>query len=286
MSLNLGIIASSRGVAAPPVVSYLLDTYPGAAIACSLRKLRTAYTGFCIQVIRQIDNATLNIGFVNNVLDTSTLLTFIGSGTGRINIWYDQSGNGNNLTKDAIASSGKIVNNGSLYTSNTKPTILFLDSELLNFTTSLSSYNPISLFLIQKANSATIAGGMIGHSSGGGSGPAFGVGLLNNNKYAASFGINGQMKLYYNAGSNIGTNLNNINMVVNSTNYYPYLNNTSFPFTATNWSPSTSLFSRIGAAYPSTNYNAYISEMIIYKTDQLSNRTEIVNNTNSYYSIF
>lgn len=274
------------GLMTSTVAAPLLNAYPGAAIACSLRKLRSDYTGFCIQVTRQIDSATLNIGFVNNVLDTATLSTFIGSGTGKITIWYDQSGNGNNLTKDTLFPQPQIINNGVLYTINSKPTILFLTNELLNFTTALSSFNPISLFLIQKANSTTNMGGLIGHNSPGGSGTAFGVGIINSNKYAASFGFNGQMKLQYNTGLDIGTNLNNMNMVVNSTNYYPYVNNTSFTFSTTDWSPSTTLFSVLGQGYPSSQINAYISEMIIYKTDQLSNRTGIVNNTNSYYSMF
>jgi len=42
MSLNLGIIASSRTASATPL---LLDVYPTAAAAYSLRKLRTLYTG-------------------------------------------------------------------------------------------------------------------------------------------------------------------------------------------------------------------------------------------------
>jgi len=185
-----------------------------------------------------------------------------------------------------LINSGNIINSGIIYTSNSKQTILFLDNELLNCATALSSFDPISLFLVQKANSVSNAGGMIGHSSGGGSGPAFGLGLTNNNKYTALFGINGQMKAQYLNGPDIGTNLNNINMVVNTSNYYPYVNNTSISFTATNFSASTTLFSRIGAAYPAANYNGYISEVIIYKTDQLANRTGIVNNTNTFYTLF
>lgn len=269
--------------AATSSFSYLLDTYPSASIAVSLRKLRSAYSGFCIEVIREIDNATLNIGFVNNVLDTTTLSTFIGAGTGRIKTWYDQSGNANNLIKDGLFPAPKIINTGVIYTSNSKPTILFILSELLNFTSTLSSFNPISLFLTQKANNTTNAGGYIGHSSGGGSGPIFGV--INGNSTYFQFGFNANSV----QGSNgvlIGTNLNIINMVVNSTNYYPFINNNNNNFSVANWSPSTTLFSRIGSAYPGQTPNAYISEMIIYKTDQLANRSGIVNNTNTFYTLF
>lgn len=269
--------------AATSSFSFLLDDYPNASIGVSLRKLRSAYTGFCIQVIREIDSATLNIGFVNNVLDTTTLSSFIGAGTGRVITWYDQSGNSNNLTKDAIFPAPKIVNSGVIYTSNSKPTILFVTSELLNFATALSSFNPISIFLIQKANNTTNAGGYIGHNSGGGSGPKYGV--LNNNVTSFNFGLNANFVIGSN-GILVGTNLNNINMIVNTTNYYPYINNNTNNFSVTNFSPSTTLFSRIGSAYPGEIPNGYISEMIIYKTDQLANRTGIVNNTNTFYTLF
>ena len=96
MSLNLGIIASSRQQAAP----LLLDVYPGAVAAYSLRKLRAGYTGNCIRVSSTGSGTpTLDIGFVNNVLDVATLQTFIGANTGIITIWYDQSGNGNNAVE-------------------------------------------------------------------------------------------------------------------------------------------------------------------------------------------
>ena len=60
--------------------SYLLDTYTGATVAYSLRKLRTAYTGNAIRVRRSSDDTTLDIGFnANGELDTASMLSFVGS---------------------------------------------------------------------------------------------------------------------------------------------------------------------------------------------------------------
>ncbi len=56
----------------------LLDLYPNAAVAYSLRKLRTAYTGSAIRVRRSSDNAEQDIAFVGNDLDTQTMLDFVG----------------------------------------------------------------------------------------------------------------------------------------------------------------------------------------------------------------
>ena len=61
---------------APPL---LLDFFPNAAAAYSLRKLRNGYTGSAIQVRRESDDATQNIAFdLLGELDTSTLLNFVG----------------------------------------------------------------------------------------------------------------------------------------------------------------------------------------------------------------
>jgi hypothetical protein len=69
-----GILARSGGGGA----SLLLDTYTGAAVAYSLRKLRTAYTGAAIRVRRSSDNAEQDINFVGGDLDTQSLLDFVG----------------------------------------------------------------------------------------------------------------------------------------------------------------------------------------------------------------
>jgi len=66
----------------------LLDTYPNAAVAYSLRKLRTAFMGSAIRVRRSSDNTEQDIGFVNNELDTSSLTTFCGAGNGFVTTWY------------------------------------------------------------------------------------------------------------------------------------------------------------------------------------------------------
>jgi hypothetical protein len=81
----------------------LLDTYSGAGAAYSLRKLRAAYTGSAIRVQRSSDSTQQDIGFSGNFLDTSSLATFVGAGTGTVVTWYDQSLNGFDVTKGPAA---------------------------------------------------------------------------------------------------------------------------------------------------------------------------------------
>jgi len=106
----------------------VLDQYPNARSAYSVRKLSKNYTGSAIQVIRSSDNAITDIGFNGFDLDTTALLNFVGSGTsnhGYIRTWYDQSGFNNHVTQytHTAGANVAIVLSGSLVTQGTKPAL-------------------------------------------------------------------------------------------------------------------------------------------------------------------
>ena len=113
--------------AANPAVTLLLDdaAFSSHQIVLSVRRLKTAYTGNCMEVRRSSDNATQNIGFINNYLDTVSLLSFVGSGSGFVKTWYDQSGNGRDYIQNTNANQPRIVNAGSLETQNGKAAVRF-----------------------------------------------------------------------------------------------------------------------------------------------------------------
>ena len=88
----------------------LLEEYPGAAAAYSLRLLDNTYTGDSIRVRRASDNAEQDIGFdANGDLDTETLLAHCNNSKGYVKTWYDQSGNGNDATQTTTADQPMIV---------------------------------------------------------------------------------------------------------------------------------------------------------------------------------
>lgn len=73
----------------------LLDLYPGAGAAWSVRKLDIDYTGYCMKVERASDNTTQDIGFdANGDLDVAAIATFCGASNGYVHTWYDQGANG------------------------------------------------------------------------------------------------------------------------------------------------------------------------------------------------
>ena len=131
------MILASNGIIASQITQFvgLLDTYPNAAAAYSLRKLRSAYTGYAIKVRRSSDNTEQDIGFSSSFgLDTSSLTSFCGASNGFITTWYDQSGNGNNATQSTAANQPQIVSGGTVLTLNSKPKI---DSSLITDSVSI-----------------------------------------------------------------------------------------------------------------------------------------------------
>lgn len=107
-----------RAYVRPSSASLLLDTYGSATAGYSVRKLRTAYAGSCLRVQRSSDSTEQNIGFDGSgYLDTAAMLTFAGAGDCGAVTWYDQSGNGYNLTT-ANRNVAKLVVAGVLQTHN------------------------------------------------------------------------------------------------------------------------------------------------------------------------
>jgi hypothetical protein len=105
---------------------YLLDTYPGAEAAYSLRKLRNDQT-YAIRVRRSSDSSEQDIGFDGSGnLDTSAISAFCGSGSGYVKTWYDQSGNGFDMSQATASKQPVIMNAGTLFSVNSLPA---LDSE-------------------------------------------------------------------------------------------------------------------------------------------------------------
>lgn len=105
----------------------LLDLFPNAAVAYSLRRLSKNYAGSAIRVRRGSDSAEQDIGFVDNELDTATLTSFIGASDGWVTTWYDQSGLGLDATQPTASVQPFIIEGGVLQLLNGKPCVRFVD---------------------------------------------------------------------------------------------------------------------------------------------------------------
>lgn len=96
------------GGGAPPLDGYTTDLWG----AWSTRQLLSSYTGNVIRVQRSSDSAQQDIGTIGGELDESALTSFVGANDGYIVTYYDQSGNGRNLT--AVNTNQRIVSSGAV----------------------------------------------------------------------------------------------------------------------------------------------------------------------------
>lgn len=123
-SLGLGL-GFARGPVSFVPAAPILDTVSGAGAAYSTRRLRTAYSGSAIRVRRSSDNVEQDIGFSGNSLDTSALTSFIGSNSGFVVTWYDQSGNARHVSQSDTTRQPRIVNAGTIDTVASVPAPFF-----------------------------------------------------------------------------------------------------------------------------------------------------------------
>jgi hypothetical protein len=261
------MILASHGIIASQIQSFvgLLDLYPSAAAAYSLRKLMAAYSGSAIRVRRSSDNAEQNIGFIGGNLDTSALTTFCSGTNGFVTTWYDQSGNGNNATQTTAINQPQIVSAGNILLDNGKPTIFFngtnnkMDSSTINFKFVFGIINPLTaqsyeswlgyvnklLFLRDDTLNKLYIFGMLY--------PNFSTVTYVNNTKTINF-TNSLLQIF-SSGENT-TTVTNKNLQIG--------------------------YDTSGGAYGQMN----CSEIICYTNDQTSNRSGINTNINTYYAIY
>jgi hypothetical protein len=281
--------------------SLLLDLYPNAAAAYSVRKLRTAYTGSAIRV-RRTDLTESDIGFTSaGNLDTTALLAFTGTGAldnGFITTWYDQSGNARNATQTTALNQPQIVSAGSVTLENSKPTANFDGSDdLLTISNApiFSNVSGATLIAVNKSNSTAVLG--ISSLS------VNFTGTFNTNLWIAQ----GRTiaKRYETGGRRLqGDSFQAITSSTDSNGQALIINNTNFVNTTIDLYQNTSLVAnsttfqtsgntatinqdiQIGSTGTSRYWNGNIQEIIIYPSDQSSNRTGIETNINNFYSIY
>ena len=259
----------------------LLDTYTGAAAAYSLRKLRSGYSGSTIKVRRSSDNTEQDIGFVDNELDTASLLSFVGTGgtdNGFVTTWYDQSGNGNNATQTTASNQPQIVSSGSVILENGKPALKFDGSDdYFNLTTSIATDVDYTAFQVVKRNATSTISVTMG-------------GVAIGNSYLA-WNYNDNNLYFRSARGFISNSLNTTNQTlftslnIQTGNMTVFNNGSSVISTSPTTLSGTGDMDAIGRR--SSDYGiGTTQELIFYSSDQSSNRTGIETNINDFYSIY
>jgi hypothetical protein len=279
LPINLGLIGSES------FTSQLLDIYPNAAAAYSIRRLSGTYSGKAIRV-RRTNNNELDIGFTSTgELDTAALLAFTGTGAldnGFVTKWYDQSGNARDATQVTAASQPMIVSSGSVITENGKPAI---DSDGMNDRFSISDINlsaDYGIIIVSKLKDF-LTNMYLGTSSTSGyiwavDGQNTGFRVRHDGEQGgADFSgiktLNQELHLFQRYGTTMAHSRNSVNTT--NTERSPQGLNFKINLILDGYTPS-SLYS----------INAKTQEIIIYPSDQSSNATGIETNINDFYSIY
>jgi len=271
----------------------LFDTYSGADAAYSLRRLSSTYEGSAIEVRRDSDNATQDIGFVNNELDVTTLDTFCSGTNGFVTTWYDQSGNGNDATQTTASNQPKIYDSVSgVIEENGKAAIQFdgsddkfdsvsflngldnasiinVSSPIANniFSNVYSGFDSFSLFniLFRYQDDSKIFIGLSGLSANG--------------NYSTSTSYAARQNLIFVNFDNSLTSGNQVDVYLNSSD----ANASGSNDVGTLKSPTNG---HIGSRSGSNNFNGNMQEIIFYASEQSTNRSGIETNINDFYSIY
>ena len=261
----------------------------------SLRLVNTSYTGSAIRVRRSSDNTEQNIGFSSNQLDTSALASFVGSSTGYVVKWFDQSGNAYDISQSNTVKQPRIVNNGTLYTLGGKPSVYFDNTVNTNV---LSTQLVSGLY-----NTPSLTAFAVGSKSTGGN-------------YKTTYS---RMLSFNKSGLNDYDNANSIILYLGSSMAYTYSANmnlsqsfsmdTKTLFVSTRGNNSLGLAINGGTLVTSsapglTTMNSeyfrigndvneidsgligHVQEVILYNSDKTSIIGNIKSNINTYYSIY
>jgi hypothetical protein len=258
----------------------LLDDYPGAAAAYSLRLLDSTYTGSAIRVRRASDNAEQDIGFDGNGdLDTTALATFCSGTDGFVKIWYCQSGNGNDAEQTTTGSQPKIYDSSTgVITQNGKPAASW-DGSNDYLQTTYDNANNYTAFYVQTPVSG-VAGQVIGR---GDLGSRHVFGWNESNKAFIYRGGSVAIEASGDASQYIGYLLSQPSSSDCRVGYNGTTGTTSSLIGAELLYDMVIGAERSGAVLYG---NSHIQEIIFYPSDQSSNRTGIETNINNYYSIY
>lgn len=270
----------------------LLDNFGNASVALSLRRLSGQYTGNLIRVRRDSDDDELEIGFNSSgLLDTVSLLAFVGAGDGFVTRWYNQAVAGEYYEEGVltgtpkpprIVSSGAIVSDGATYP---YPAIEFpgsrwmegpvftLDKQLSTYVVaSVDSLFGVNNIFYDNGNNATYGGGYHMQQSALGTIAAYAQDI--NDVVLGTGSVGGvQMQIAYTADNNNNQNLYKQGALLDTNSTAPAARDAL-------------AFGRVGRDRNFNYLDGKIQEIIAYPKGYPSNFYQISSLQNDFYQIY
>ena len=289
--LVAGQLPTQLGVIGSQSIAFigLLDTYPNAAAAYSVRALRIAYTGSAIRVRRASDNAEQDIGFtVFGNLDTTALTSFCSGTNGFVTTWYDQSGNGRNALQPTAANQPQIVSGGTVLTENGKPCVNFtaIDKRLKTIDNNLFFDDCTLSYVCRSISTATFAPLAFGYGNQPVSSKSRYLGPLNNNLSFVVFGSDYVSSIPAAGDSTINLYSSNYIMSTNVATVYKNASTQSGTPGTQGTTTTTAKFAINEIADRNESATINFSEGVFYAFNNNSNLTGIRANQNRYYAIY
>lgn len=265
----------------------LLDAYPGAAAAYSLRDLSLLRNAPVVRVRRDNDDAEDD--FTATEVSDGTLTAWVGAGNnGFVRTWYDQSGNGNDVSAVNQANQPRIVVSGTLETENSNPAISY-NNDLLVGNSPLASSSNYAIAAVYRVNTGKDANPRYFTINDAGNGLNLQLGHNSDNKYfnrvdaatalsANTYSTFGSTSLlWWSASAGVRAFSRNGQLDAFSDSGPPSgdseIGNGLFIFKGFR---EDSFYSETGK----------IQELIVYSSDQSTNRAAIEADINAHYSIY
>ena len=294
--------------------SYILDLYPSAHHAYSLRKLRSNYTGFCLRVRRTTTTPSattteVNVSFnsfytigldspITYASGASTTATNLGqfcasvvngyTNPDGVNTnqdilvvtWYDQSGNSKNPTQGTAGNQPRLVELGNLELSGGKVAVRFIRSSSTRLTIldTTANINNMSSYFVGQYTTTGITQN------------AYALGVINRFYLPTSNGVS--IFAGYAGTSNaillqpININRNLYELLAPSPNnpslVEAFANGVSKGTVAISSGASVAIW--LGHASNLNHYNGHIQEVIGWQSN--ANRANIESNINAFWTIY
>jgi len=200
-----------------------------------------------------------DIGFSGNELDTAALATFCSGTNGYVATWYSQTGS-NDATQTTTPSQPKIYDSSTgVVTENGKPALNFAVGNIFNLPSTLSISNENFFYVTGETVDVTLYGDGTSYTR---------------NQLTRYISYDGTTFYTVNITQDSGYSLNS---VVEGSGIYQ--NGTKLD------DFSSSLIIDADSILQSHTAGSY-QELILYTSDQSSNRTGIETNINDFYSIY
>ena len=252
--------------------------------AYSLRSL-TGGDPKSVRVRRSSDDSEQD--FTVSGVNSGALVAFVGSGNdGFVSKWYDQSGNSKDAVQATAGNQPKIVNSGSLVVDSSIAGIDFDGSGFLVASSVSGLEGSISMFAVSVRDAS---GYVVSLSNSSAANRYFGIqeaastvvaNPRNTSNKTVSDSVSGADRLSF----AVTTGATSTSVGANGSTVTTTTNDYGDNFAGSNLDQIAIGILRTVSA--SGQFNGRIREILVYSSDQTSNRTALETNINSYYSVF